>query len=375
MATRPMAPAPAAGDHTLAKVKAYLMEHHVPSILWHYTLNNNSSTRPNMHGGKVMISVHALKTFIPPARVGPGIARPDWQCILKLPHSFAAGDHKEIHVVGSGATKTAASEDACCTAIATLLFEDAKNVVLRPKHWLVTLDTLMQGLHTIIAAEDQAVLHQPLAVHVRQKGKGKVGAAMLSDERTEAVAALIRSCLEGHGGRFDPSNIRRKWVKCPQENKAPWAVLDDLLEKGELRGFVASHPEFEWHPRDDGKGMIITWAGGSTFASQTPPTNSSPTDPQQPPGGQVETISVPQDDQSLSGENKLPPQEIPSTGVWRYPTDANGKLLSGPPFNLQFYPSEKKQISDKHGADQPQVALAHGPSRDAPVKAFFDAMD
>ena len=62
MATRPLAPAPAASDHTLAKVKAYLMEQHVSSILWHYTLNNNSSTRPNMvwAGGQAVDQISRL---------------------------------------------------------------------------------------------------------------------------------------------------------------------------------------------------------------------------------------------------------------------------------------------------------------------------
>ena len=171
--------------------------------------------------------------------------------------------------------------------------------------------------------------------------------------------------MEAHGGSFDPSHICRKKVKCPPGHKPPWALFDDLLRPGELRDFVDSHPEFEWHPKDYGRGMIITWADESTFASQTPPTKSSPTDPQKPPGGQVETISVPPDDKSLPGENKLPPPKIPGTGVWMYPTDANGKLLPGPPFNVQFYPSE----------DQPPVVLAHGPSREEPVQEFFNAMD
>ena len=40
-------------------------------------------------------------------------------------------------------------------------------------------------------------------------------------------------------------------------------------------------------------GWQCTWAGGPSFASQTPLTNSSPTDPQQPLGAHEKTIIVP----------------------------------------------------------------------------------
>jgi len=410
-----MSGAETASDHTLAKVKAYVVEQHVPHIKWHFTLNNTLSTRPGMHGGKVLPSVTSLKTFIPLGPVGPDIASPGWQCTLKLPHSFLAGDRKEIHAVGRGATEDAASEDACCTAMAMLLIEDANNVVLRPKHWHVPLGILMQGVSTIIAAGDHAVMHQPLAVHVRPAGGGRAGAAMTPEAKSEAVSDVIRACLEGHGGSFDPSHIRRKWVKLPEGDKPPWAVLDDLLTRGQLRDFIESHPEFEWRPRDDGKGMIITWAGGPSFASQTPPTNSSPTDPQQPLGAQEKTIIVPEEDKSPPEEDKSPPREIPGRGVWKYATDENGKLL-GPPFSYQFYGSDEQQTPEEHGsweapahtartstgsteqplsqadpsadkrqvhgggADQPQLALHHGPSSSAAcgwvaVPEALDVMD
>jgi len=71
-----MSGAEAASDQILAKVKAYVMEQHVPHIKWHFTLNNTLSTRPDMHGGKVTPSVQSLKTSIPLGPVGPSIASP-----------------------------------------------------------------------------------------------------------------------------------------------------------------------------------------------------------------------------------------------------------------------------------------------------------
>ena len=60
-------------------------------------------------------------------------------------------------------------------------------------------------------------------------------------------------------------------MKLQGGDKPPWDVLDDLLTRGELRSFIESHPEFQWHPRDDGKGMIISWAAGPSSASQADP--------------------------------------------------------------------------------------------------------
>ena len=113
-----MSGAETASDHTLAEVKAYIKKQRVPHIKWHFTLNNTLSTRPDVHGGKVIPSITSVKTSIPLGPVGPGVASPGWQCTLKLPHSFLPGDHKEIQVVGRGPNEDAASEDARFIAVA-----------------------------------------------------------------------------------------------------------------------------------------------------------------------------------------------------------------------------------------------------------------
>ena len=93
-------------------------------------------------------------------------------------------------------------------------------------------------------ASGDGIAHQPLAVHVKAVGGGKMGLAMSSEDKSEAVAGVLRACLEGHGGSFDPSHISRRHVWLASGEKSPWQVLDDLLERGELRGSISSHSEF-----------------------------------------------------------------------------------------------------------------------------------
>jgi len=130
------------GDVTLAAVKAYIMEQHTSSITWHLTLNNTISTRPKDHGGPVVPSVSRAKTFTP---LGPGSASSGWQCVLRLPHSFASGDGRELVSVGCGTTCDEAFEDACCTAMAKLFRADPSNIVLRPKHWIIPVAAVVDG--------------------------------------------------------------------------------------------------------------------------------------------------------------------------------------------------------------------------------------
>jgi len=101
------------GDVTIAAVKACIMEQHTSSITRHLTLNNTIRSRPKDRGGPVVPSVCRAKTFTP---LGPGSASSGWQCILRLPHSFASGVGRELVSVGCGTTRDEASEDACCTA-------------------------------------------------------------------------------------------------------------------------------------------------------------------------------------------------------------------------------------------------------------------
>jgi len=196
---------------------------------------------------------------------------------LRLPHSFASGDGRELVSVGCGTTQKEASEDACCSAMARLFCDDPSNIVLRPAHWIIPVAALVAGLPTVRGSGEDGVGHQPLAA--RAKPSGHIGMALTPAARDEAAANVIRKCLEAHGGHFDPSHICRRWMHLQFPDTegaiAPWEELRDLLEPGTLRTFVDSHPEFEQHPKDGGKGMIISWAGGGQVALPSGPADSA----------------------------------------------------------------------------------------------------
>ena len=152
----------------LMRIKAYISENHNRGVTWHLTLNNTMSTRPKNYGGPVVPSITVAKTFV---ALGSSSANPLWQCTLRLPHSFAAGDGRELAATGSATTRKAADEDACCAAMAKLLMKDPGNVVLRPKHWLVSPTVLLKGLAMITNHGGDVVMHQPLAVRTNESGR------------------------------------------------------------------------------------------------------------------------------------------------------------------------------------------------------------
>ena len=68
---------------------------------------------------------------------------------MRLPHMFSWADDEELVAVGHGVTQKEASEDVCCTAMTKLFCADASNIVLRPKHWNVSLPALLEGCMTL----------------------------------------------------------------------------------------------------------------------------------------------------------------------------------------------------------------------------------
>ena len=254
----------------LMVMKEYIKQNHNQAVSWHLTLNNTMSTRPKDHGGPVVRSVTDAKTFAPP---GSSSANPLWQCTLRLPHSFAAGDQRELVVVGSGTTQKEADEDACCASMAGLLLRDPGKVVLRPVHWQLSPTALLAGVAVITNQRGDGVVHQPLAVRTNQSGQ--VGLAMSPEEKKNAIEGLLRECLKAHGGSFDPSHISRRLLKHSPHEKPPWKELEELLQPGELRGFVEDHAAFRWRHRADGKGMIIEWAHSSDWLGSNEPGSAS----------------------------------------------------------------------------------------------------
>ena len=245
----------------LAAVQEYIALHHTKHITWHFTLNNHMSTRPKEYGGPLVHSVTKCKTY---TQVEPGVASSPWQCDLDLPNSFAPDDGLRLEVSGQASTKEAASEITCHLAMALLLNANPSQVVLRPKHWNISIDALVAGLPQADAVP------QALPVHARGANRNNDGAdAPLSPADVESqVSDLIQRCLKAHGGSFDPSHINNKAMGIGPGEERVHSVLNRLLRAGELRQFIDNHAEFQWC-RNGPRGMRITWAGGvaPSFAS------------------------------------------------------------------------------------------------------------
>ena len=232
------------------EVHAYLRERKRDSISWHIVLNNHASTRPKHHGGPVVLSVTACKTFSEPRS-----ASGEWECRLDLPNSFADGDGLRCRTRGTGGRKDEASEDACFRAVAHLIRAEPSKFLLRPRHWTVSLAALLDGLPGAAAGQ------QPLPVHIpaRLQGAGEEATAPGAGAR---VAALLRACLWHHGGEVDPSWIsHRRMGRRPDEERV-YTELNRLLPPGGLKAFVESHPEFSYKTHGGGTRMVITWAEG-----------------------------------------------------------------------------------------------------------------
>ena len=228
----------------------YMEACHVGS--WHTTLNNTTSTRPEKYGGKTVPSVTDCKTFTMPSS-----ASDPWQCVLDLPNSFAKDDGIRLRVSSEAPTKKEADEHACRLAFIHLLMERPEQIVLRPRHWNVSIDGLLKYMPHSLPP------HQALPVHVNAKR-----ARMDDESATERdplgvwegrVEVLLREILNRHGGSFDPSRISHKAMgRAPGEARA-YEELNRLLHPNELKDFVEQHPEFAWQPKGK-KGMTIKWA-------------------------------------------------------------------------------------------------------------------
>ena len=118
---------------------AYMESCHVGS--WQRTLNDNTSTRPEWAGGATVRSVTACKTFTP-----PGSASASWQCTLDLPNSFNRGDGIRLCVSSKGPTKQKADQFACRLAFTYLLMENPAQMLLRARHWNVSITELLANM-------------------------------------------------------------------------------------------------------------------------------------------------------------------------------------------------------------------------------------
>ena len=192
-------------------------------------------------------------------RSAPGSASATWHCSLDLPNSFAPGDGLRLQAEGFGRTKDEASELACRQAVARLLVENPSEVVLRPKHWNISITDLLVGMPSADAP------HQALPVHVRARSReaGADAQVLSAAEVDDRVAEILRQCLTTHGGSFDPSRISHKATGLGPADERMYSRLNKLLSPEGLRPWVEKHPEFAW-ARSGAKAMVITWGVGVT---------------------------------------------------------------------------------------------------------------
>ena len=230
-------------------VEAYLQQHRLRHITWHTVLNNHASTRPKVHGGFIVPSITDCKTYS-----APGPASAVWECTLDVPHSFARGDGLRVQTNGQGASKDEASEVACLRAVAHLISARPSQFLLRPKHWAVSPEDLLAHLPGADAG------HQALPVHIPARLRDAGDEATTPDADARMVA-LVRWCLDAHGGEFDPSSISSKLMGLTPGEERVYSTFNKLLMPGGMKAFIESHPEFSWRHKGV-KGMIITWAHG-----------------------------------------------------------------------------------------------------------------
>ena len=188
-------------------VEAYLAEHHLSGkVLWHSILNNNHLTRPNAHGGQIVRAVSECKTY---ERVAPGSANAQWCCRLNLPNSFAPADGRRLQTEGYGLTQQIASEHACHQAVARLLMTEPSIFVLRPQHWKIPAEQLLEGWPGAETAPQALPVHVP----ARSREAGVGAETLTAAEVDERVADVIRRCLRTHGGERNPSRTDSRAVR------------------------------------------------------------------------------------------------------------------------------------------------------------------
>ena len=281
------------------------MEHH-KALAWHLTLNNRVSTRPKSLGGPLARSVEKCKTF---SQTEPGAASSCWKCEFSLPNSFAPNDGLQIRIESVAESKNAASEKACCRAMALLLCSNPSQVVLRQSHWKIDVNDLVAGLPMECPGQQALPLPAPRAPKVYPVSPQLPDA----DGHAEATS-LIKRCLYAHGGSFDPSRINNRSVGINAGEEKAHETLNRLLQRGTLRNFVEGHSEFRWDPKGR-NGMDISWArpvlpsATSTAAVGSGPGSASPEPQQQQASQQLPGNQVQQPQQEM--QQQQPPQQQP----------------------------------------------------------------
>ena len=226
-------------------------------ITWYATLNNNTSTKPQKHGGKSVESMGRRRVF---ERAASGAHT----CTLALPYATRTG-YRRLEAVGTGNTQKEASEACCQEMVAKMLAADPESFTFRPKHWSVEISRW----RNVVVEQVNDVLVQPVAqpvalpVHHRAptgpNGGGRRGRGMDLADRDAEAAALIRRILVSHGGEFNPAQISHQaFAGGDCGVRRAYEQLDELLQPGELWPLVEASEDFECVR--EGNQMLIRWA-------------------------------------------------------------------------------------------------------------------
>jgi hypothetical protein len=151
-------------NEALPALEMFLRAKHA-TMSWHTTVNNTTSTRSKVNGGKLFKSLTELEQT---RRVRDG----EHACIISMPCSFDSGDGDGFTVERTGATPKEAIDAACLRVFASLCLKDRHRVIYRSCHWKCSLEALLDGISRIVdnkqAAEDLTSASQtfyPSTIH------------------------------------------------------------------------------------------------------------------------------------------------------------------------------------------------------------------
>jgi hypothetical protein len=119
------------------------------TMSWHTIVNNTTSTRPKVNGGKLFKSLTALEQT---RQTRDG----EHTCTISMPCSFDTGDSEGFTVERTGNSQREAIEAACLRVFAILCLKDRRRVIFRSSHWKCSLEELLEGISRIVDNEQVA---------------------------------------------------------------------------------------------------------------------------------------------------------------------------------------------------------------------------
>ena len=132
----------APGTASARDLEQYITQGRLSFISWHTMLNNNVSTRPNQHGGKLCHAVTACNTF---TKNAPGTASA-WRCTLELPNRFAPGDGMRARTIGEWADERACLRGRMSQGCGSSVGGESRAARVATQAWRVPIQTLVDRI-------------------------------------------------------------------------------------------------------------------------------------------------------------------------------------------------------------------------------------